>query len=67
VDKGCTGASVRGTRALKVDDLPASSKEKVRKGIASDSREGAEAALTELIAQRDACRESPTAMPDCPK
>jgi serine/threonine protein phosphatase PrpC len=67
VDKGCTGASVAGTPALKLNDLPASDKEDVKKGIASESRAGAQATLIELIANRDRCRQSPTALPDCPK
>ncbi|MBC6457164.1 PP2C family protein-serine/threonine phosphatase [Actinomadura sp. HBU206391] len=67
VDKGCSGASITGTPALKINDLPNSDKEAVRKGIASESREGAQATLTELIAKRDTCRTTPTALPDCPK
>ncbi|GAA2098130.1 Stp1/IreP family PP2C-type Ser/Thr phosphatase [Actinomadura alba] len=67
VEKGCSGASISGTPVLKFNDLPDSDKEDVRKGIASESREGAQATLAELIAKRDTCRDTPNALRDCPK
>jgi serine/threonine protein phosphatase PrpC len=64
---GCVATALPGTTKLKLSELPAADQENVRKGIPRETREDAQATLTELVDKRDACQKNRAAHTDCPK